>query len=232
MDSTSYRVWQILLRQWADGFPKLLTDEGAGADPIETFLSVETNVYFDDTLPPLKYDMAGVYVRDLGAMRYVADAADEEPMFSGIVDRESAKKVQRADEQTRTALQIVSGFAFVIVAITLLGLSTILFMRAKAKASEAGMLRVIGYSHQTLNRFRQIESVMLWLPSLFGIPGGFLVGSLISRWKYAGNLPEQTLGFAIPTSYLGLITLGTLLATIAIVGCTSRWWHRGDPVSL
>jgi hypothetical protein len=229
MEQTPMRVWQILLKEWVQFFPevnqKTRSDKFFNLDSDEIDeLNEQTQVY--------AYDLAGIYLKDLSLIRMVADNADSEQLFSGYVDREAARKVERADEQTRTAMEVVWGFALIITLVAIIGLSATLFMQAKVKATEAGMLRVIGFSRHEVMSLRMIQGAMLWIPSLVGLPFGIFLGYLIVALKNPDDDIARNFGYSISVSDCITVTFSTLLTTTSVIVLASRLSLRSDPVTL
>ncbi|HBJ34166.1 MAG TPA: hypothetical protein DDZ51_05260 [Planctomycetaceae bacterium] len=242
MTDAPLQEWSILLRMWIKGFPAL--DQPDADMLVEQFLNLETGILPEHSLEDDRYDMAGIYTSDLSLMQSIADLASEVhwrqshstandgKMFGRLVERESAEKVARADEQTRTALKIVTGFSFVIALVGSIGLLTILFLKAKSKSSEAGMMRVIGFSNQSITQLRLIEAFVLWIPSILGIPLGIALGKYLSHQQYAGDAMAQQIGYHLTITHALSISLGCLVASVFFMQLSVMICHRSDPILL
>lgn len=229
MEQTPMRVWQILLKDWAQLLPPINQKSR-----LDQFLDIKSDeiVELSEQQQVAAYDLAGIYVKDLSLIRAVADHADSERIFAGYVDREAARKVERADEQTRTAMEVVWGFTLIIGVVALIGLSATLFMQAKSKAIEAGMLRVIGFSPREVMSLRIIQAVMLWLPSLSGLPLGLVLGYSIVTLKNPEDEIARQFGYSISVVDCLIVTSCTFFATISVIVLASRLSLRSDPVTL
>lgn len=222
------------------GLVKNLLSHLVGRMPNAT--SAETQSFMDLSAPEITalrsnqvqpdYDMAGIYVSDYGDVVRVADLADTEPIFRRNVDRESAKKLKRSDEQTKTTKEIAASFAAILVVIASLGLLTTLGLRAARKIREVGMLRVMGFSVLQIALLWSIEALMIWCPSACGIPIGYLVGSMISKNKYSGLPCEAELGFSLTIPMVLLLVFSSLAATVLFMLLPLFRWQKKDAADL
>lgn len=96
MEQTPMRVWQILLKDWAQLLPPINQKSR-----LDQFLDIKSDevVELSERQQVAAYDLADI-VKDLSLIRAVADHADSERIFAGYVDREAARKVEQADSDT------------------------------------------------------------------------------------------------------------------------------------
>lgn len=161
------------------------------------------------------YDMAGFYFSNLTLMPVAEQVVQRDEVLKGFVDTGVIKQLSAADSRTKTALQIVSTFEFLIAMMAITNLLVVQWFRAAWQRREAGMLRACGMRSDQLILIAISQGTIVWL---LGNTIGLLIGLLFGNWMASVqylDLKEIELGFCSPV-WLG--ALATLIAWLLCCG--------------
>lgn len=161
------------------------------------------------------YDMAGFYFSNLTLMPIAEQVVQRDEILKGFVDTGVIKQLSAADSRTKTALQIVSTFEFLIAMMAITNLLVVQWFRAAWQRREAGMLRACGMRSDQLILIAVSQGTIVWL---LGNKIGLFIGLLFGNWmasiQYA-DPKEIELGFCSP---VWLIALASFVAWLLCCG--------------
>ena len=200
---------------------------------------------------PVPYNMASIYLDDYGQQIEAAEVIKanwHNLIDHDFVDDDSAQKMFQSDQQTKAALQIVLMFTVALLLVASLGVFTIFSLNTKAKTSEIGMLRTIGFTQTAINKLLLLESLIVWLVSTtIGFCIAYLVGWGFSIWKVQNEIDwshgfwqgiSKSLfcpwweGFHAPLWLVMAVVFCSMVICFIFSWIPANRWRNTDPIVL
>jgi putative ABC transport system permease protein len=174
--------------------------------------------YLDESMPPERRAHTGLFfvgIDDPARSPEIAKAIDAEFKGASFETRtETEKQFQMSFismvSAVITALQIVSGFVLVIVALIL---GNTIAMSVRERGSEVAVLKALGFAGGKLALLITLEAALLGL--LGGAAGVAVAYPLVTGF---GKFLDENMGSFFPVFQLTPVTLGAMLGLSVLVG--------------
>jgi hypothetical protein len=192
--------WRARLKDIADQMEQLTSFPGKDFDKVEPPPEARPN-------PESRrgYDMAGVYMGDLDALKPAAQAIRDK---NWMVNDDIIKSLQDIDAVCQQAFHVILLVLLVVVVIVCLKLFAVQILRIRPKVPEIGMLRTLGTEDRLLFGIYVTEALLIWIAgTLMGLLLAALTGGILlwyfNAWKELGGLfstwyyPALAVGFLV-----------------------------------
>ena len=186
--------------------------------PLATFQHLlgrsDTNAYWVTSTDPHE-----------AAIDRLATTAEERLTAAGYPVGTEIRYVERAAnlEGNRVLVAVLAAIGIPIVFISMIGLLNAMTMNVIERTREVGILRCIGASSRDVRRIFRTEALaMAFIGALLAIPGGWLLGALLS-WMVTSLFHYGSVPYAFPVLSAGLAVVATLaLAWVVVIAPLRR----------
>jgi len=173
--------------------------------------------------PPGPDDRVTVYVSDLSGLRPTAEAVEETGLY---VNDSAIAQLEEIEATAQRDRLVLYGLVGVFCLGGLVGLGTMLYLRAKQKAAQIGMLRAMGAGDGVIDRVAAATAVLLWAR---GTGRGLVVGGVLgSAGALAAGVTLAELAAAL-LSWEWVASVGGYLM-VSLLGSVASGWLAIRPL--